>query len=1036
MIKLITTDSYFNLFNILVKELDGKCNHLAGRNIVFCEEKVSLMAERMICNSFGGSFNTDVYSFGNFMRVKKSLEKILTKEGSAMAVKRILSDVKLSCFKSSRAMLAPTLSELIMQLKSAKVTPNDLLYATEHASGMLKNKLNDIYSVFVAYEDFINKQGYEDQSSSLSYLPEIISESKDIARADVYLVGFSGFTAQMRSAINTLIDKAGNVTAILCKGDNPLVYVNETAEYIKAHCKSKSIPLVDIKEDSGYTVEGKTITQNLFTPTKNQGKIKTDKVYYASAVNAPTEIEKVAEIIKSSVLSGECRYRDFTVALPNVVDYKEFVKRAFDTLEIPYFLDERKRADNHPIVTLILAYIDVFRKNFERKAVSVFFKNPLFEQDKNLSDSFENYIIKYNVNYGRIREPLKYEADKEQTASLEQFRQKLCSVLSGFNVRGMLKALNVEGKVGEWTETLISSGEIEEAAVNVQVYDAVIKILDEMEVILSGVDMSITEYKNVFTSGVIALELSIIPQYNDAVFVGEYKETALAKTKRLFVVGLTSAVPTVQADVALLSDGDIDALEQIKVLIEPKIRIVNHRTRENLALALSAFSDKLYLSYPIVAIDGAKNVKSQVLTELEDIFTFKPFPNENGYLTFKQGVKTFAKECGQFVEREKGDFINASSFFNAVGEEKLKHLLDNANKEMQVVLDNVNRAIIKQTLSPTTIEDYYKCPYRAFLSHSVKLKAREEGVVQAFSVGNLMHDIFSEYCAKLDVVNDEQSSSELFNKIKEEVLKKEEYKKFLSDSVTLNAISRVLKECEKYCFNTYCTLKNSSFSVQTTEAQFGDGKFYPAVELNGGKFKIKGKIDRVDVSDNYFRVLDYKTGTADAVDKSLFAGVKLQLYLYAAAVAEKFKGGEKKLAGLYYLPVQDKYDSPDKKDKALAVGKTLNDEQAVKEQDSSINDDKKSAWVEVDCKGKVKNALSESALSSYIDYAVKLSELAAQRMAEGVIVASPYNDTCQYCAYKALCGGGEENSRKLEKVSESTITQAVKGGEEDAEVDG
>ena len=183
-------------------------------------------------------------------------------------------------------------------------------------------------------------------------------------------------------------------------------------------------------------------------------------------------------------------------------------------------------------------------------------------------------------------------------------------------------------------------------------------------------------------------------------------------------------------------------------------------------------------------------------------------------------------------------------------------------------------------------------------------------------------------------------------------------------------------------------------------------------------------------------MLDYKTGTADAVDKSLFAGIKLQLYLYAAAVAEKFKDGQKKLAGLYYLPVQDKYDAPDKKDKALAVGKTLNDEQAVLAQDNLINDKKKSAWVEVDAKGKVKNAISQSALSSYVDYAVKLSELAAQRMAEGVIVASPYNDTCQYCVYKALCGGGEENSRKLEKVNEDTIVNAVEGGKEDAEVDG
>ena len=49
MAKLILTDSYFNLFDILTKELKNSANTLSGKNLVFCEEKVSLMAERKIC---------------------------------------------------------------------------------------------------------------------------------------------------------------------------------------------------------------------------------------------------------------------------------------------------------------------------------------------------------------------------------------------------------------------------------------------------------------------------------------------------------------------------------------------------------------------------------------------------------------------------------------------------------------------------------------------------------------------------------------------------------------------------------------------------------------------------------------------------------------------------------------------------------------------------------------------------------------------------------------------------------------------------
>ena len=73
--RLIITDSYFNIFPVLTSCLKGKTNTLDDKNVVFCEEKFSLMAERYICSELSGSFNTDVYSFGNFLRKKKNLKK-------------------------------------------------------------------------------------------------------------------------------------------------------------------------------------------------------------------------------------------------------------------------------------------------------------------------------------------------------------------------------------------------------------------------------------------------------------------------------------------------------------------------------------------------------------------------------------------------------------------------------------------------------------------------------------------------------------------------------------------------------------------------------------------------------------------------------------------------------------------------------------------------------------------------------------------------------------------------------------------------
>ena len=92
---LIVTDSYFNIFPLLTECLNGKTRDLTRKNFVFCEEKLSLMAERAIVNAFGGTFNTEVYSFGNFLRAKKTVSGLLSKEGSSMVVKKILSEKKI-----------------------------------------------------------------------------------------------------------------------------------------------------------------------------------------------------------------------------------------------------------------------------------------------------------------------------------------------------------------------------------------------------------------------------------------------------------------------------------------------------------------------------------------------------------------------------------------------------------------------------------------------------------------------------------------------------------------------------------------------------------------------------------------------------------------------------------------------------------------------------------------------------------------------------------------------------------------------------
>ncbi len=1030
MIKLYTTDSYFNIFTILNSLLEKSVNGLDNKNVIFSEAKISLMIERSIAKKFGGSFNTDVYSFGKYLHKNKKIDKLLSKEGSAMAIKRILSGISLNTLKASASMLAPSLFDLIIQLKSAGVTPKALSNPNLPKDSALKGKIEDIHNVFNAYEQFIKQEGYDDQSSLLDYLPDIIRQSEEIKKADVYLVGFTSFTSQARQIVKALVESAKSVTAIFTEGDNEQVFVNETASFIRSLCQKESVRLFEAKVPSTYAFEGKLLVDNLFSSISRRRdliKKESDKLYLLEARNPMDEICAVAESIKQAVLKGEIRYRDVTIAVSQTSEYRDYIERAFAPLGIPYYLDEKKNVSAHPIVLLISSYIDVFRKNFERKSVVAFLKNPYYSQDKKLLDEFENYCIKYNVNYSRFLSPFTL-GEENVVVRLEEVRRQLVGIFERFSIKDMFEKLCVEEKAEKLSLALKEIGQEEQSAVNEQVYKAVVKILNEVEILLSGVKLSYNEFKSIFLGGINALEISIIPQYNDAVFIGSYKQTALAKAKRLYAVGLTSSVPSIRQDVSLLSDGEIDNLMEVKVLIEPKISVVNHRTRENLALALGAFSDILYLTYPTYAIDGSKNEQSEVVGFVKKLFNCNEFSERNGYLTEKQALNNFARDLGLFVDYKKDDVKSAYSYYMATKSDSAKKILTHSSTDVKEKLEG-SRPLLSGQTSPTTIEDYYRCPFKSFLVHSLKLTPRESDKVDALSAGNIMHDVFCIYAKKIDNVCDQASSEKFFDQSVEEIMEKAEYKKHLEDPQTRATVQRVLSESKRYCYKTYLSLKNSSFKVKDTEVAFGDGKKYPALSLNNGEIRLKGKIDRIDENENFYRIIDYKTGKADGKDKSLFMGLKLQLYLYAKVVGEVLNAEGKKPAGLYYLPVSDKYKNQGKREETMAVGKTLDDKNALIAQDLEFFVNGGSAFTpaSIDNKGKINNAIDEQTMYDYIEYAKRLSDMASMRMNEGVIIPSPVEGTCEYCEYKALCPYEDVVERTVGKVKEQTIKGAVDG---------
>ena len=71
-------------------------NEAGGKNtVVFCEDRLTLAAERTVCSAVGGTFNVSVYTLARFLSSERGKRSnVLSSQGSAMAIRRIIEDNK------------------------------------------------------------------------------------------------------------------------------------------------------------------------------------------------------------------------------------------------------------------------------------------------------------------------------------------------------------------------------------------------------------------------------------------------------------------------------------------------------------------------------------------------------------------------------------------------------------------------------------------------------------------------------------------------------------------------------------------------------------------------------------------------------------------------------------------------------------------------------------------------------------------------------------------------------------------------------
>lgn len=999
MIEVIGAPTLDDALAVLAKKAAE--NEARGeKNFIFCEDRLTLLAERAVLARTGGTFSTEISTFSRFLSCDK---RMLSKQGSVMAFSAILAScTELKCFHKGAAQ---AVYETVAQLSASRVNAELLRESAAQTEGLLSLKLSDLALLLEKYNEFLTERGLLDENGYLALLPDKIS-SGVLSDRNVFFFGFQSFTAQAREGVRAAIENATSVAGVFIAGREEL-YTNEAARIFKKVAEEYG----EVKSSMiKCSLQGDALAlrSGLFSPERfSLAKTRSGKIRLFCAEDEAGEFGAVCALIKKYVSEG-MRYRDIAVLTDGSGGFLS-VEKAFSAYRIPYFSDRKRAFSLHPFCAFALAVLEGAAGGGLPDAVDEIASSVYFGK----GDNYRNYLLKFGGYRGAYKREIKEgEAVKEyERSELCSFRERMIAILALFPAKGK-GAVYAQGVRALWE---LVRGEETTQELQTRFPGAEREFLDpspldgilqEVEEVAGTQTFTAREMKTLLENGFSALEISMIPQYADAVFVGDITDSKFTRAEVLFCTGLTNALPRTQADTAVITDGDLKKLSGLSLEIEPAISVVNARARENLALNLCAFESALYLSYPLRKND-AETSESEVIHYVRNLFDLPPMPDLFPFNCSERepaNLQLFALkedfEAGR--ENDERKFSTLRAVLESKGEDTLRLL---AGGEKSAV-SGAGELYFSRDISPTLLESYFACPYAGFAMRGLRLREREERTVLDTDAGTFVHAVLETVAKEFNALESEQECRMQAEKAAEELLQSSRFASLGDTKAGAYTGERLKAESAAVCVAAYRQLTGSGFRVDETEG---------AVSIP--ELGIKGKTDRVDRAEGYVRVIDYKTGEIDDKAVSYYTGRKLQLQLYLLASAR-----EDRAAGAFYFPARDEFAKPDE-EKFRMKGFFSKEDGVLALMDKSFGEGGKSAFFEGG--GRTEKGMEQEDFERFLSYAALVSARAEEEMRAGNIAPSPYEGACDYCKCKGMCAF-TGTPRKEEKVSCGEIVKIVR----------
>lgn len=932
--------------------------HPGGRGqILLVPEHASHQAEVDLCRACGAAASR----FAEVLSFRRLSDRVLSITGGAAqvtldaggklltlekALLEVLPELTVYRRPSRKSAFLRQLLDLFDELRCYEVSPEALYEQSQVISGATHDKLRDLSLLYAAYEARLLRPGL-DARDRMTKLCDSLEASGYAFGKDIYIDGFTYFTAQERRCLSILLRQAHSLTVTL------LGEPNSREEIFEASLRTLE-RLRRLAEREGKPVKIETLTsrdastlghlERHFFGASVPYEGDSSQIRLLQADTVFSEVEQTAAAIRRLLAEGKCRCRDITVAARNIEVYEPVIETVFERWQIPAYLSRRSDILEKPALSLLTGVLASAGGGYEYDDMFRWLKTGLAGLQPEECDELENYVLKWEVHGGMwlrdvdwAENPDGYGAPwtparEERLARVNALRRRVQAPLSRLAeglkagetaaakvnaLYDFMEELSLQDALEAQMRSQAQAGRLQEAEETAQLWEILCGVLDQFVEIVGDEPMELEEFTRLFRQVLTEYSVGTIPVSLDQVQVSGVARNDRHTAKYLFLLGANDHVlPTPGQGGGILNEDDRAELSQRGIELAPTGMDQMGIELQNLYAALAQPTEGLTVSWPVTDVSGAELRPAFVVDRLLALFPALHIEREPAAKSYRLTAPLPALEAA----------VPGGALWKRLEEEpafrpRLEAMERAAAQTRGSLSPRAVRALYGERVSLTAsrLERIRTCHFSYFMEYGLKARPRTPAAFDAPQIGTFLHFLLERVTRDVQSLGgfaqvDQETLHALIRKYIDEYVR-QELRNFQNRNARFRYLFARLRDTAYAVIDQAAEeLRCSDFVPLAFELSFGDGKDLPAVVISepDGELRVGGKVDRVDgwLKDGklYLRVVDYKSGKKSFDLSAVRMGLDIQMLLYLFTLqktgAAHF-GAEIEPAGVLYLPARD-----------------------------------------------------------------------------------------------------------------------------------